>query len=414
MNKGLVMEKHRNYMIVLTPDGLFQKAVPTERAEIGEEVDFEPLTSKKRNWNIRSLGKIGMPVGLAAVAVVLLLIAIPAYFMPAKDIPTYAYVSIDINPSIELQVDKEMHVKELTPLNKDAETLKPHLGDIQGEDLDKVVDNIMIQSEERNLIANGKKMLVGVSYVNGQKDENPSVLKHLRRFFSTDETEWNVATYDIPANVRKLAREENRSANELLAKRMLDPDSEAAASVSEKDKEMIHSFYEKKHKDTTKKVKDESKPKENQQKKDQIETGKTEQVKNESPVQYEQPQQQKTQTQQQANPANHTPVQKENHTPIQRNTNEQKQTNPKQTNPTNNTTNSSSSNNPTNSSNYNNEKKQNYEEKKEQNNNYNENKNIDYKNNNPYRNKDYNQYKNRGQQYRNQNNDDNNDDDDDN
>jgi len=405
VNKGLVMEKHRKYMIVLTAEGHFQKAVPTESAEIGEEVDFEPLTSRKKNWNVLSMGKIGIPAGLVAVAVLFLLIAAPAYFMPVKDTETYAYVSIDINPSIELQVDKDLHVKNLTPLNKDAETLKTHLGDVKGEDLDKVVDNIMIQSEERDLIANGKKMLVGVSYADGQDEKKASVLNHLRQFFSKDATEWKVATYDIPSKVRKLAQEENRSANELLAKRMLDPDSEAASAVSEKDKKMIHSFYEKKDKNSSKKMKEKSEQNKDKSKVNKNEADKTKQAqKDTSDQKYVQP---KTQTEVPTNTVTNNTEQNKASIPKKDSSYEQKSSN----SVSNKSSSSSSSNNSSNSSNSNNGNKQNYEEKKNEN--YNHQKDYDYKNNNPYRNKDYNQYKNNGEQYRHQNNNKDDDDDDD-
>lgn len=43
MNKGIILEKHRHYMVLLTSDGTFQKGIVAKKnAMIGEEVEFKP------------------------------------------------------------------------------------------------------------------------------------------------------------------------------------------------------------------------------------------------------------------------------------------------------------------------------------------------------------------------------------
>lgn len=48
MSKGIVMERHRTYSIVMTSDGGFHKVKPVKDAGIGTEVSYEVLVSKKR------------------------------------------------------------------------------------------------------------------------------------------------------------------------------------------------------------------------------------------------------------------------------------------------------------------------------------------------------------------------------
>src|SRR5699024_3808075 len=120
VKKGIVMKKHRRYMIVMTRKGVFQKATPIEHSLIGDEVYFQPIHSKKwlAFFFYPSKNKRAS-VGLLATVCMLLLIAMPFYFIMGKE-ETYAYVNIDINPSVELKVDHMLHVHDMTPLNEDA------------------------------------------------------------------------------------------------------------------------------------------------------------------------------------------------------------------------------------------------------------------------------------------------------
>mgnify|MGYP001159199971 CR=1 FL=1 len=43
MKKGIVMEKRRKYVIVLTADGFFEKGIASDpEAGIGEEISYQP------------------------------------------------------------------------------------------------------------------------------------------------------------------------------------------------------------------------------------------------------------------------------------------------------------------------------------------------------------------------------------
>lgn len=63
MRKGIILEKHRNFVIVLTADGSFEKAVPyDENASIGEEVYFNRYilkvgSGRRKCWNLKLSGK---------------------------------------------------------------------------------------------------------------------------------------------------------------------------------------------------------------------------------------------------------------------------------------------------------------------------------------------------------------------
>lgn len=48
MRKGIILEKHRNFVIILTADGSFEKAIPyNDKASIGEEVYFDRYIPKQ-------------------------------------------------------------------------------------------------------------------------------------------------------------------------------------------------------------------------------------------------------------------------------------------------------------------------------------------------------------------------------
>ncbi|WP_010529831.1 anti-sigma-I factor RsgI family protein [Lentibacillus jeotgali] len=245
MNKGIVMEKHRNYIIVMLKDGTFQKARPLENAGVGTEVSYQPYKDK-RPLVVHYISE--RPFKIAAIACVLLLL-MPGYIMMDSD-KTYAYVNITINPSVELQIDDHLNVKSIVPLNEDAETFEKQLNAYEGEQLTDVIEKLISESEKADLLRNGKNMLAGVSYV--PDTHQISVIEAIEDHFLKDGQGWEVVTMQIPKEVREQAQDKTESMNQLMAISLVesgfstgsDEDNSAAApSVDEDDREILHSFY---------------------------------------------------------------------------------------------------------------------------------------------------------------------------
>ncbi|GAA0438695.1 MAG: anti-sigma factor domain-containing protein [Bacillota bacterium] len=249
MKKGIIMEQHRKYMIVLTEEGAFYKAVPVKNAELGTEVSFKPMKAKKGLLFSFGGNKMNASLRLLALVSVMLLFVLPFYFVMEKS-KTYAYVSIDINPSIELEVTENMLVQSIRPVNDDAELILDKLTNYENKNLDEVIHMIMDKSEETGLINNQKNMLVGVSL----KDPDTSILDSLDGYFPEGDSDWKIATFFVPEKIREEAEKTNKSMNEIMAQAIQDKDEVVDTSNSEKmmndqDKAIINSFYNSKEND---------------------------------------------------------------------------------------------------------------------------------------------------------------------
>ncbi|MGY0693834.1 anti-sigma factor domain-containing protein [Virgibacillus sp. FSP13] len=243
MKKGIVMEKHRKYTIIMTENGLFLKVKPVRDAVIGAEVSCELINDNKRYLFIfHPKKKVKNTLRVVAMACLLLLFVLPFYFISGSN-KTYAYVNIDINPNVELEIDDQLHVQAIKPLNDDASLIIDKLPKYKNQPLEKVVTSIMDSSEKSGLVKNGKNVIVGVSYVD---NNDISILDTLDRFFTGHKVDWNIATFLVPKAVRKKAEEQNKSMNELMAKDLDEEGSrhpEAAEKLNNTEKAMINSFY---------------------------------------------------------------------------------------------------------------------------------------------------------------------------
>lgn len=250
MNKGVVVEKRRRYLIVLTNDGEFHKARPIEHADIGEIVQYE-RTYSKRQWNIWSFFRLhSLPNQLMGIASALLLFVGLGYLFVFDEEKSHAYITIDINPSVELLVDADLQVKSLNPLNEDGIYLKNLLGfSYEGKQLEEVVDSILSMAIDTDFTENEKNVLIGVSYTQDTIFKRNPVENYIQELFDDSYTDWNMAYIEIPEDIRLLAKEQGTSMMEFIAKE-LDKSNQklfnqkfVQAHFTQDIEAMIHLFY---------------------------------------------------------------------------------------------------------------------------------------------------------------------------
>ncbi|AXI08674.1 hypothetical protein CUC15_07000 [Oceanobacillus zhaokaii] len=250
MKKGIVMERHQQFIILMTEEGEFEKGIAlVKNPKIGEEVQYRPLKSKQRKPNFH-LSKFNSPMKLLPMVSIILLLMLPFYLIPGNN-ETFAYVMIDINPSIELEVDGQYHVQNIRPLNKDAETIVEQLENVKDEKLEIIIDRIMSKSEQTGLINDEKNMLVGISFVDENADQTFS--ENLHQFSDEDVSDWNIATFIVPKNVRDEALVNNISMNKAMSETMNESNVDEAI-IDEKEKMIINSFYHNEQKDKNPKL----------------------------------------------------------------------------------------------------------------------------------------------------------------
>jgi len=108
--RGLVVKLSDGYCIVLTGKGTYERIpVPRQGARVGAEVSY-------------SYQAVSSPIfkPMALVASFLLLFVCYSLFNQSSLPVAVAYVSLDINPSLEMSVGKDMKVINVTCFNNDA------------------------------------------------------------------------------------------------------------------------------------------------------------------------------------------------------------------------------------------------------------------------------------------------------
>ncbi|HZG74630.1 MAG TPA: anti-sigma factor domain-containing protein [Paenibacillus sp.] len=143
MNRGVVLEVQERHAIVLTDSGAFVRVPKRGRAiAVGEEI---ALPAARRGLPRRAMYAWTSAATAAMVFAFLLFSMLPNAGPPVAAQPV-AYVSIDINPSVELGLDAESVVVEATGRNEDAERLLEGL-ELVGQPLERAVGDVMEAAE---------------------------------------------------------------------------------------------------------------------------------------------------------------------------------------------------------------------------------------------------------------------------
>ncbi|UOQ43591.1 anti-sigma factor domain-containing protein [Halobacillus salinarum] len=262
MRKGIVMEQSKYFTIVMTNDGAFYKAKPI-RAEVGMEVHFLPLVEpqQQRKWTFL-LGDRHMKV--IAIALVLLIAFLPVYLWYGSN-KAYAYVNIDINPSVELKVNDHMKVIDIQTLNSDAEDLVSHLKNWKKRSASEVALEMIQLSKKYGYMNSKQEVLIGISYL--QSEHKQDFKSEIETYLSTQSNAMTIAAYDVPDKVRKQAQKERASVNEVMA-RTIEEGTKAVANksvsqtveIEDDDKAIIQSFYHKDHDSKKNEAEDQTNP----------------------------------------------------------------------------------------------------------------------------------------------------------
>ncbi len=149
----------REFLIVITPKGEFCKVKPQKSLKEGDLVEFSSEQIVSHSLSRQPRGKIGKvrPFLLMAASLLLLLLTIPVWnaFYP----PVYASVSIDINPSVELEVDRNYNVVDAKGRNQDGEALLEEIH-WKKRPLLSVTENILQQAGNKGYFVKNRDVLI--------------------------------------------------------------------------------------------------------------------------------------------------------------------------------------------------------------------------------------------------------------
>lgn len=176
-SKGTVIEVHNNRAVIMTEQCEFREIRLTSPVMAGETILYsdEDLQRNTRYARIPAL-----------VASVLLCCLLGAYLLytPASE-GTYAYVSFDINPSLELSVNRDYRVTATRSLNQDGRLMLERVK-ITGSSLNRAVSRIVGQSCQDGYLDAEKIQYMTVSLYFPEDIYDPKFLDKLDAFIAEE------------------------------------------------------------------------------------------------------------------------------------------------------------------------------------------------------------------------------------
>ncbi|AYO30761.1 hypothetical protein D2962_09160 [Biomaibacter acetigenes] len=143
--RGIVMAKDEKGVIVFFSGGEFKKLRINKDVDIGAEIDFEI-----RRPCIKTM---------VAAASILFLVVISLLNMLKVVAEPYLYITMDINPGLELAVDSKQKVIGSKAYDEDGKALLSGVN-ITGMDLAKAVETLVLKAIEEGYISREKQNIV--------------------------------------------------------------------------------------------------------------------------------------------------------------------------------------------------------------------------------------------------------------
>ncbi|WP_336774589.1 anti-sigma factor domain-containing protein [Paenibacillus sp. MMO-58] len=209
MKRGIVLSIENKKAVVMTADGQFISIPHQAHLRIGEEATIPAETAALPR---RKPKRVFWYSGAAAA---ILLFFIPFFYLTTAEAhPVVAYVSLDINPSIELGVDKQQRVQELSGLNRDGQAVVSKIS-YKGKSIEEVAASIMSAVAAEHYLDKPDKDIVITSYMLEDKSPGEELEKTVTNAVDqkVQETikqidaakEPNVTVLSVPTEVREEA-----------------------------------------------------------------------------------------------------------------------------------------------------------------------------------------------------------------
>ncbi|WP_141431388.1 anti-sigma factor domain-containing protein [Bacillus sp. 03113] len=200
MKKGIILEKDRRFLTLLTANGEFCKArLTSDLYEIGQEIEFIPVTAhyQKFTW-------FKKPLFISAALLLLCMSLLIPFYQENK---VYAYMSIDVNPGIEVAVNKNMKVIDIIPYNKNGQIVSSQIKAWEKEDLGSVTKKIMNEMKRQGFIKKKESISMTAVLVHNPHKSDETFLHT-----SINQIKLDLRKEDIPVKISEGTKEERQQA----------------------------------------------------------------------------------------------------------------------------------------------------------------------------------------------------------
>jgi hypothetical protein len=170
--KGIIMQIRENHAVVMSKDCQFVRVPLLEGFTVGQEVvipaETVAVAQKRGNvWYRRAWKQLAV-----AAACLVLAASVWGSGMLTSEPRAYAFVTVDINPSIELTIDIDKNVVAAAALNDEGEQLLSEL-ELQGRPVQEAVGKVAETARQKGYLPDNGDVLITASRVeNGEEEES--------------------------------------------------------------------------------------------------------------------------------------------------------------------------------------------------------------------------------------------------
>ncbi len=226
------MEISSKFVTVLTDEGEFLRTnkLLEQQYDIGQEIIFPPFREGKRSYsfllNISRIDKWKLAL-VSTIATLLVIISVLPFYTPNK---VFAYMSIDINPSIELSINNKLEVLSVTALNTEGERIIENLSDWEKQDITFVTNSIIDESKKYGYLIEGSNLLITTVQIH-QGSTTKDIEKKLEEKIviiseTLEKDTIHVTSVKSDENTRKKAEEQGISTGKYLIEEVENRDKE--------------------------------------------------------------------------------------------------------------------------------------------------------------------------------------------
>ncbi len=140
--KGVILELRKKEAVIINERCEYVKIKRIKGMVVGNMIEYEVLERKNIIRHI---------VAIAGVAAVFAFIICYCFLFQSTSPQVYAYVNLDINPSMELAIDRNNNVIGLIPLNSDAEGIV-NRSSVKGMNINEAISSIIVILEAEGYI----------------------------------------------------------------------------------------------------------------------------------------------------------------------------------------------------------------------------------------------------------------------
>ncbi|MFD4928212.1 anti-sigma factor domain-containing protein [Peribacillus butanolivorans] len=219
MKKGVILSINKRFVTLLTPEGEFLKTKRQERTyEVGEEITFSPVKPKVTlSFSSFHLSFKKKAVLSVAAALLILFSILPSYSSEHVS----AYMTIDVNPSIELELNDHLEVLKLTGLNEDGKLVIDKLTNWKGKKIKTVTNRIVETTKKLGYLKGNKQIVVSTTLLDKDKklDKNlKEEIKEISEQGNVSQTKMKVI--QATKTDRKQARQQGISTGKFVEKKL--------------------------------------------------------------------------------------------------------------------------------------------------------------------------------------------------